>query len=164
MSRWLVLACLLSCNGNGNGIHDVKNGGDADQDIDVHPQDIDVQKEVPEGVKPGEFYCLAVSGAKFMKNPCWETVDGCESNRTSAIINGYNVGECEKVSFAFCFHAKRDDFNGWDCRRTEALCDAAQKRQLSRGYEVSNCMRVPPEGWKKSSHRRRPRERRTAGR
>ena len=160
MNRWLVLACLLACNGNGNGLHDVKNGGDADQDID---QDIDVHE-----VRAGVFYCMAVSGTQHMKYPCWETSAGCESNRATALGNGYGAGKCEKFPFAFCFHAHRDDddFNGWDCRRTQALCEAASNRVVTLGYEVSPCRRVPPEGWKKSSLflHRQAQERRTAGR
>ena len=142
--RWLIIVCLLACNANGNGLHDVKNGGDADHDIDVNT------------VQPGVFYCAAMSSAKWSVYPCWETSAGCESNRAAALSNGYDAGDCEKFPFAICFHAQRskDDY-GWDCRRTQILCEEAREREMARGYEVSDCKRVPPEGWQKSSHRRR---------
>ena len=157
MNRWLILVCLVACNGNENGLHDVKNGGDSDQDV---KEDID-----PHEIRASVFYCVAMSSTEWSRYPCWETGAGCESARASALSNGYNTGKCEQFPFAMCHHAASDGFSGWDCRRTKIMCEEARKRNEAHGHEVTPCMRVPPESYKPSSHRLRgPRSWRTARR
>lgn len=151
MIRWLLVPCLVvclcACGNNGNGLPEVKNAGDADQDkeIDVHAS------------QPGVWHCVSIAISSRTEAPCFETLAKCEATRATALGNGYDVGKCERYSFAICFQSKKPDFSGWDCRRTQADCDQQRKRMLTTGYEVTECMRVPPESWQgddneKSSH------------
>ena len=141
----VLMASLLACNGN--GLHDVKNGGDAGEE-----QNQDLVIDTP---KIGVYYCIEITGVKVHEEPCFETVAKCERNRVTALTNRYEVTQCQEQPFAMCFHAKRDQADGWFCRRTLLNCDTARKRAYSNTYEVTRCMRIPPEGWQKSSHRLR---------
>ena len=161
MTRWLVFACLVACNSNGNGLHDVKNGGDADQDKERGDAGIDIERKAagqgidPHAAVPGIWHCVTISSETRKEFPCSKTLAVCENHRTVALGNGYNAGTCEQYSFAICFYAEKDDWTGWDCRRTHADCDQRRRELKTSGYEVSRCLRIP-----KESSRLRPGHRR----
>lgn len=155
MMRWVILICLFACNGNGNGIHDVKNGGDADEDIDVHAS------------TPGVWYCVRIThkdGSRTAE-PCYETLAKCESEYAAALGNMHSVVRCQRHTFALCFEwQSEEDGKGWSCYKEKKECDDWREQSLAAGQEASDCLRVPPEGWKKSSSRLRLRQRRMAER
>ena len=142
MMRWLVLSLLLACNGNGNGLHDVKNVGD---DI----------------ARAGVWYCVSITGGSVNDYPCQDTMRKCETDRSDALNNKYDTGACERFSSAMCFKWTRKDNTGWECFRARPQCEERRRDLYSYGHEVSDCISLPTDS---RMRLQRPRQWRTSRR